>query len=554
MISHLAPPFRETLGRLASDISGAFSVAFFEAEVIRNTAEEFDSDVSMLLAAAATDGAAGERGTAFAVFLENASSASSAAEEAVASLTDRAFQGALVEVSGSLRDMAKCTAELTTISSLTKITQTELRGAGDRLAAFVDSLDGQCRELQQTTARSADLIVETQRQSGFARDELVDIAREFQALSDGAGRKTVRLARLEHAHHVYTNLVREDASRLGEGVQSAVRDLISCLQFPDAFAQRMEHVQMIFDAMENGPDVDRSALAAVAAAQLGSMAEALIDVCSTANLSLVAINAILGENLLADGGKGGANPSDMWMSATTQENQMMLDSVAGARDQLGKALTLLSGLTGQIERTQNHLQASVRLNRELETSVHNASLVAHRSGSANSPLRFLAGSVKDVVGRTSDLMVRIGRSLTYIRSTSEALATSGLSQDLETLLELQAVAVQEADIQSKVVERIRSTRQQLLGHSGRLAGAATAGKSAFGAAADYAAELANLARRVQGPSLAAPENRNTTSDFDWLYQVYTMEEERSVHRKALGLKDPPSAGVVEEEDMSDFLL
>ena len=178
----------ETLEQLSHEIAGAFTIAFFELETIRNTAAEFGTEIENLLAITSPVTGEGNGATVFDIFLENASSAAVAAERTAGSLTDRSFQGALIRISGSLLEMKKNSVALTAISALTKITQTETRDKSNRLAAFTASLDGRCRELQAATARSAKLVIETQRQSGFARDKLAAIGLEFHALSDGAGR------------------------------------------------------------------------------------------------------------------------------------------------------------------------------------------------------------------------------------------------------------------------------------------------------------------------------------------------------------------------------
>ena len=548
-LSHAS--LKEALDRISREIAGAFAIAFFELETIRGTAVEFGADIERLLAAAATDCQREEQEGAFDAFLKNASSAAVAAESAAGSLTDRAFQDALISVCGSLRDMKKCTVELTTISSLTKITQTETRDVAERLTAFTTSLDLRCGELQKATARSTDLVVATQRQSGLARDGLTAIGLEFRALSDSAAGKAERLAALELAHRAYMNEIRDDAEHLDKEIRAAVSGLIGCLQFPDAFAQRMDHVRAALDAMEDASKSESDALVVVAAAQLAAMASALADICATATHALKALTTALSRNPMIHNPSKAANPSDAWMTATAQANEAMLQSVARARQQLGAALALLSGVDGQIDATQSNLEASVRLNRELEMSVHNASLVAHRSGSQTSPLRSLAGSVKDVVGRTSRLIAGISDALMHIRGTSEALAASSLKSDLEFLLELQKTAVNEAAAQAGMVDCVDETRRQLLGHAGRLAGAATAGGNAFAAAAEGADAVADLSRQVRD---AAPDAYDTTCCLDWLYSLYTMEEERLVHRETLGLPTPVEVGVADDEEIDDFVL
>ncbi|PZX11368.1 hypothetical protein LX81_03959 [Palleronia aestuarii] len=543
----------KSLERLSHEIAGAFSIAFYELEIIRSTASEFGTDIGNLLTAVAPQDERDHSENNFDMFLQNAASAAAAASGAAGSLTDRAFQGSLIRISGSLHEMKKHTVALTSISSLTKITQTETQDMGNRLTAFTESLDGRCRELQQATSRSTDLVVETQQQTGLARERLTAIGLEFRALSDNTGGEAIRLAELEQLHHSYLAEIREDANRLNDEVKRAVGNLIGCLQFPDAFAQRSDHVRAAIAAMDKAAPEERAALDKVINAQLSSMAGALNEVAGNASRSLQSLNSAFERSPTIHNRSDSTDPSAAWIIATAQANKVMLDSVARAREQFGAALDLLSGIARQIDSTRENLETSVQLNRELETSVYNASLVAHRSGSQTSPLRFLAGSVKDVVDRISNLIAQISEALTHIRGTSEALAASNLGRDLQTLLEIQESAAEEVEEQGKKLDSVGNMRRRILGHADRLDGASTAGGNAFDAAADKAQSIEELARQVHDLA-SESESVDGNIELDWLYQLYTMEDERIVHRQALGLPNIEETVEDQPEDLDDFLL
>lgn len=539
----------KSLDKLSSEIAGAFSISFFELETIRAVAGEFSRDVAQLLQAV-EDGADREKQeNAVAAFLANATSAAEAAERAAKSLTDRSFQDALARISGSLLEMKKHAIILLNVSSLTKITQTETKGVGDQLQSFTGLLDDRCRRLQDATVQSTDLIVETQRQSGLARDRLTAIGQEFRSLSNGADRDTDRRKALEADHHAQMDKSRETSHRLNDEVSLTVRNLIGCLQFPDAFAQRMEHVRNAVDAIEKGTAPERAAIAKVAAAQLDAMAASLTQVAGNAVDALDHLHDAVQYNPLAQSGAAASNPSDIWMAAMSQANDVMLASVDRARGQLGGALEVLSALTGQIDRTQGNLEEWMALNRELEITVHNASLVVHRSGSQTSPLRFLAGSVKEIVDRTSGLITEFSDALTFVRTTSQALTVSSLKDDLQKLTGFQEASAQEAAAQAEKVKAVDKLRRCLIGHAERLSGAASAGRNAFAAASDHAAAVSAMADEVRAMG-GSGDARD--ADIGWLFNSYTMEEERQVHRQAMGIAEPEQAQ--DDEDLEDFMF
>lgn len=537
------------LDKLSSEIAGAFSISFFELETIRAVAGEFGRDVAQMLEAVEESANRERQEGAVAAFLANATSAADAAETAAKSLTDRSFQDALARISGSLLEMKKHAITLLNVSSLTKITQTETKGVGDQLQSFTGLLDDRCRRLQDATVQSTDLIVETQRQSSLARDRLTAIGQEFRRLSDGADRDTERRKALEADHHAQMEESRQTSRRLNDEVGSAVRGLIGCLQFPDAFAQRMEHVHGAVDALEKSAPAERAAIARVAAAQLDAMAVSLTEVAGNAMGALDHLHGSVQRNPLAQSGAASSNPSDIWMAAMAQANDVMLSSVDRARGQLGGALEVLGALTGQIDRTQGNLEEWMALNRELETTVHNASLVVHRSGSQTSPLRFLAGSVKEIVDRTSGLITEFSAALTYVRTTSQALEVSSLKGDLQKLTGFQEASVQEAATQAEKVAAVNKLRRCLIGHAERLSGAASAGRNAFAAAGDHAAAISLLAAKVRA---MGGEGDASAADIGWLFDSYTMEEERQVHRQAMGIAEPEKEQG--DEDLEDFMF
>ncbi|SPJ23597.1 hypothetical protein [Palleronia abyssalis] len=539
------------LERLATEISGAFSVAFFELETIRDAAKEFAASVEELLTAIAPSETRESAGGTFQAFLSNASSAAGAAESAAGSLTDREFQGALIRISGSLMEMKKHTVTLTTISYLTKITQTGVDESVARLNSFTETLDSRCVELQEAALRSTELVRETQRQSGLARDRLTTIGLEFRALSDSTMEESAKLDALEKAHHAHMARVRDDAHRLDADVRRSVAGLIGCLQFPDSFAQRAEHMRTAIAALGKTAPDEAPALAKVVSAQLMAMSKSLSEVCSSAKESLLSLKGSLEQNPVIFERREATNPSDEWMSASSRANEQMLDSVARAREQFDAALKLLHGLAVHIDETQENLESAVRLNAELETSVHNASVVAHRIGSQTSPLKFLAGSVKDVVDETSTLIHNVTGALSHIKKTSQALAECSLNRDLETLVELQGAAASEGARQSETIDHVRTVRRKLLALADRLDGASAAASHSFEAAAEQAASVAELATSLPPPSSTEVV---TSADLTWLYDTYTMDEERVVHRDALGLPEQSESEAVADEDLDDFML
>ena len=537
-----------SLKQLSSTVAGTFEVAFFELEAIRDTAAEFEVQVGRLLEA--TELKAPEEGdrASYSSFFGNTGRAAAAAEDAARSLANREFQSALVTIAGALREIDECAIELSSISFLTKITQSETPAASEQVAVFVQTLDARLGELKRSSTVSSNLISAIQRQSGLARDELAAIARDFKSMMQQGESRQDRLVQLEAAHHAHIGSIKTGAGNLRAGVSQAVGGLVGCLQFPDAFAQRVDHLTAA--TARELEDGEARSVEIVISAQLHALSR---DLGSETGKALAALQS-LSDTLDADmaiGEEHGLDPSSAWIDANRRTNDAMLNAVASGRTKLGTTLGLLKDLVAQIDKAQSNLEESSRHNHELETSVHNALIVASKSANMTSPLRFLAGGVKEVVGRSSNLIARISAALARIRATSQALERTGLEKELESLAAIQEnVSARSLEI-AGTVEQIRAARDGLRTQSTRLTASSAAAMQAFQTAAGYAPAFSEMAGETGS---ATSRGEEPCPDVAWLYASYTMDVERVVHREALGLPDPEAASPDEEDEFDDFLI
>lgn len=322
--------------------------------------------------------------------------------------------------------------------------------------------------------------------------------------------------------------------------------LVGCLQFPDAFAQRVEHLNAA-TARELGDD-EAHPVGIVVSAQLRALSRDLSSETGKALTVLRSLTSTLDADMTI-GEEHGLDPSSAWIDANRRTNDAMLNAVASGRTKLRTTLGLLKDLVAQIDQAQSNLEESSRHNHELETSVHNALIVASKSANMTSPLRFLAGGVKEVVGRSSNLISRISAALARIRTTSQALQQTGLEREPESLAEIQAnVSARSLEI-TRTVEQIRVARDGSRTQSTRLAASSAAAMQAFQTAAVYAPAFADMAEETETAHAERP-----CQDIAWLYASYTMEVEQVVHREALGLPEPEAAGSDEEDEFDDFLI
>lgn len=549
------------LAEAAADVGTAFASAFRQLEDVRSSASDLARHVEGLLRDTSPDAERGEDDPgSLDQFLSHVGRAADAAEAAVGLLADGGFGQALSSVAGCLDEIRRCAFELTAISSLTKVAHTEIVAGTDRLIAFAETLDARQEELRSLSTTSLVLIKWIWRESGVAGHELGRMERTFRGISSDGDVQRVELGALERAHRDRMESVRTGGARLGEDVKGATSRLISCLQFPDAFAQRSDHAGRALAVLaEDRPEAERSAIATVVAAQIDAMAGDLGRVGGASIEALRGIIEALARDACVYGKVAGVDPSGAWMEASARNDATMLRTVETANEQLTAALGLVAGLIERLETAQRGLEVSQGLNRDLEISAHNASVVASRYGSRNSPLHVLAGGVHGVVERTSRLIDTVVRSLERIREVSSELERSSLKEELRRLTDIQRDLAGSTAATARRVDEIGRTQAALEDSAERLRRAATAGADDFATAISHEARLRGIVARVR--SVATVSFEGPAIDLTWLEALYTMNDERDVHRSVLGIPDDleepggpdPDAGA-DDGDLDDFVL
>ena len=542
------PPQPQFLGQLASKVAGTFEVAFLELETIRDTSGAFAAEIERLLKATepATSDESDE--SSHSRFFAHTNRAAAAAELAARSLANKKFQSALISVTTTLREIDKCAVELQSISFLTKTTLAETSVDTEQVSVFVGTLDTQLKELQRSSAASTKLIAAIQQQSSLARDELATIASEFRSILRQGESRQDNLESLREAHEAHIDRIKIAAGDLRTGVNQAVGRLVGCLQFPDAFRQRVEHLEAALDS--NGGDDETRAIAVVVSAQLDVLARDLGAETRVAHDALTSLSEVLAADTTLHSDQG-FDSSTAWVDASRRTNEGMLNAVASGRAKLDNTVELLGDLVERIDRAQSNLETASKLNGALETSVFNALIVASKLANSNTPLPFLAGHVRTVVERSSSLIEQISVALKRIRRTSQALEQTGLEADLEQLSAIQeSLSLRSTGI-AQMVKQISTGREAIRSQSTRLSSASAAAIQAFEAAAGYAPAFADLGEEVRRASTATDA---PPADIPWLYAIYTMEVERTVHREALGLPEVQEDTAEDEDDFDDFLL
>ena len=556
MTADPAQTTRRELGDLSREIIAVFDGGLTQVATIRAAAGDLAAEVDDLLEIGVSDeadGAAG--GNLFDQFLRRAASVADVADNASTLLCGEDLHDTVRLLLSNLSVLGKRTIELRMISSLTKVARTESEDLDRRLGAFVQTLDGRSDDLRRISSKSSEAVSTIWSASERAGEGLRAMSGNFRKVSTSTRDEAARLQDLEAAHREHVLAVRDARQKLAENVRGSVARLIDCLQFPDAFAQRAEHVGAILAALGDGrPTAEQAAMAKLAGAQMQAMSEALEQVTGNAAGAVSAVLRALEGDLAADQVPG-RNPSLAYLEAATRANATMLAAADAARTRLDMALGQVSDVQTRIDAAIEALEASSALNKRLENAAHNAAIAASHFGSSTSPLHVLAGSVKAAVSQTSELTGTLSVGLQRFRDASRKLEQADLQGELAALVDMQERARAFAGRQSADVADFQRLQDEVAAKSQTIARAAEAAGAAFEAAGGRGPKLRELAHEV-ARLVAAPAECIDYVDLGWIEALYTMEDERAVHRALFPSSHvaTPSESVIDEEELDDFLL
>jgi len=465
--------------------------------------------------------------------------------EALAEATQERATGAdMAATRNAVAVLARCGRTLSAVATLSRTTA---------VAAGIGTLDGYLDALRGTGAEIGRAAQDVQ--GGLAglvtraTATLEQCRSGIQALDRLTPRIAHRVAELDAmaaADRRSAGEVAASARSCGTEGRSMLKGFIAAMQFSDRLAQRLEHVAQILSYHDPG-------LHRLAAAQLSSLAEDVASVVADVGATMDGVGR------LADDAARLLTTADVAASARAS-----LEARGGLVDTALSELAPLRDLVASAESEARHVRDTSEAAgesfrrlaaraRELSHHSVNATLVAARSGAARGPLTALSGEVRTVAARALQAVVEGQTRMAAIArpaadsETTVSCAGDGLRaaldgaraealRDAERLPRLEAAAGAAADASDRL-------RQLLSAGRTRLSGLADTGT-------DIAGLAAHLAACAPEPAAEAP----TAAILSDIHAMYTMEEERAVHRQVCGQPASPTAADHAPGDDIDDLL
>lgn len=365
-------------------------------------------------------------------------------------------------------------------------------------------------------------------------------------------------AEIESTRTSASRTVEAEISRAAGHLRECARDelnkLVAAIQFADAFSQRAEHVVKALELAESalgtcGETYRRIALA---------LSEDLLAGMRAASRDLQASFRRLGQegeaaNEVFEAGLGNGD-----LAAAIHGREMGLGRAAAQLARVAPMIEAIERRTGEIDRLAGEARASlgslVAISRQIMVSAVNAGLIASRISSVGGPLTVLAAAAQSQAMSCSRQIGECAAGVNSLIATMDDLALDKVRRELDAatatarrLGEDARGAVGAQNALTGAGARIAS----ILGALGRISGQVAGRLAGIEAAmASFDAGLAPVRAALSGPGRAPPD----PAQFEILRKSYTMQSERDIHDRVLGVESRAQESVAAREDLDDIFF
>jgi hypothetical protein len=454
-------------------------------------------------------------------------------EETMASRLSQATQARSVLDALRSRSVA-----LRAIASLSKLTARSM--GSDRFEDYTENLSRKSSDLGETATRVKETlgsVTDHIASAGTAAQDAIaslDILLEAVAnqaqppVPTGSGSDDVRA-------------LAEAAIAIRDKLKADVNGLVSLMQFSDAYAQRMEHIETL---------AGQPALSAITRAQLGALAADTREAIAETQDRIARLSALAREaagQFREDGMAADALRRASMHHAALDTAVRQAASVSRAANVVREGAEVLQG---SMHVAREALAALQDQSEDIGLSAINSLLLARGDERTSKAMSNLAAAVGEHARSTSAELDECKRLMERLTEGSETMASSIVTQAeaLETILSAASRDLQAENIRAEGRRAGESSALEAVGELERALNDATEAIAALRPVPlELEARMADHDAAADLPDRAAADAART---------IYTMQRERDVHDAVLGLEPGAevSDGATDDTDIDDIFF
>ncbi|WP_182912895.1 hypothetical protein [Paracoccus onubensis] len=336
------------------------------------------------------------------------------------------------------------------------------------------------------------------------------------------------------------------AEQLRENTQVNTGILMTGIQFSDAFAQRLDHIETILTAAETKPSA-----AVLATAQISALVSDATRMLSATRDALEQLGTVGQSAVRALTGDTGAQATKLlavWR-AELDDGHQIEQLVAPA---LNGAMDAVQNINSSIADARENLETLSSTALEVSLATVNAGLLARRSGSAKSAMDVLSTTVRERAHACNELNGRCRTNFGRIDEITQNADFGRLTADAGHLSELIARADADLVLAAEMFSRLEALQEAAHKAALTLQHSVDEGLHALSGLPELISRIATYAPRV-GARQLSPDDAAALAPFA---AIYTMDREREVHAELVGSLPPAAipAAQLGEQTLDDIFF
>lgn len=438
------------------------------------------------------------------------------------------FSKAVFAARSAVAEIRSRTRELDSVASLTLVTARSLDLSG--FEDYVSSLRALGATMRDDSIRLDTAVGALHDRRGSAERLFAEAEQSLDAV--GGVLATLARERDDNDIVLTTTLsnIASEAARLPQTVATETDCLVRAMQFADTVAQRLDHIGQILRA-------DTPAAAALAAAQIRALAADTRQTMRDVTAALDRVGAAAGEasQVLSHDSTTDAAPVTRSLELGRKVLSHLADGAARALSAIGDAAEESGPLRALAEEATLRFASVVRTTEAVHLAAINAALLARYDDGREKAIKVLSVEVQQQASacERASAACRLAVSALCLPEDIDAFdAVSRAAEVFSASVSRTSIAVDDAAEALGDLGRLRAATADSLE---RLSDGILVAREAAGR---ILAETDALVSKIAGLPARVPPG---TGPLDEFMALYTMEAERAVHRRLLGLPEPVPA-------------
>lgn len=447
----------------------------------------------------------------------------------------------------TLRRAQRGSLELKIVALMVKINAAQLASTISGSNGFVSDLTALVGNLSDTVARAQRMATVIIARISDAAGDLADAAgllKEQTAVMENLQEKANALLSDRNAYLITFGA---EAEAVSQACQKQISRLVPCLQFADAFTQRLHNANRFMAEARS-----RNAQSVLMARDLAArqIAELAVDngaIRADTEDALDQIHQVVFRSAQVLTPTADNDGTGAWFSAAGEIVTRNVELIATLRSSLTATFAKLEAADGAMADVTTAVREFDALAITLNLVAINGAIAASQSSQAGRAAYLLATEVQSVARNCAAQLEETRAELSAIQASLSKVDRDGLAQQLDRLSTVQTDVQAERDAQQTRIVVGRQAQENLAQNLTALMVACRAARETIQKSADMDGALTAMATTLRPPA----EVEHSVDSSDWIRGFYSTTEERNLHDSLVGTG--PSAAEVVSDDLDDDL-